>query len=119
MKVVWTATAVAPHAGDERSRRQGSSGTVQHTPLEGEEELVSQDDYELDVDQLEEAALAILSLTLHDGRRVWKALDWGLMDRLHERGWISDPKSKAKSVVLSDEAKEVAARVLRERFAKR
>ena len=25
------------------------------------------------------------------------------MDRLHKKGWISDPKSKAKSVAMTDE----------------
>ncbi len=38
---------------------------------------------------------------------------------MHERGWISDPRSKAKSVVMSDEAVELADRILRERFARR
>jgi hypothetical protein len=36
-------------------------------------------------DRLAEAALAILSLTLHDGGRVWKGLDWDLMDLLQEK----------------------------------
>ncbi len=36
---------------------------------------------EIDQDKLAEAALAILSLTLHGGR-VWKGLDWDLMDLL-------------------------------------
>jgi hypothetical protein len=31
---------------------------------------------DIDTDKLAEAALAILSLTLHDGGRVWKGLDW-------------------------------------------
>lgn len=35
---------------------------------------------EFDSDKLAEAALALLSLTLHDDGRVWKALDWDLMD---------------------------------------
>jgi hypothetical protein len=36
--------------------------------------------------KIEETALALLSLTLHDGNRVWKGLDWDLMDRLRARG---------------------------------
>jgi hypothetical protein len=36
--------------------------------------------HELDTDKLAEAALAILSLTIHDDGRVWKGLDWDLMD---------------------------------------
>ena len=37
---------------------------------------------EIDSDKLAEVALAILSMTLHDGGRVWKGLDWDLMDLL-------------------------------------
>ena len=35
--------------------------------------------------------------------RAWKSFDWDAMDRLHEKGLISNPASKAKSVVFSDE----------------
>ena len=31
-----------------------------------------------------------------------------LMNQLHEKGWISDPKNKAKSVFLTDEGMELA-----------
>jgi hypothetical protein len=31
-------------------------------------------------------------------------LNWDTLDRLHEKGLISDPKGKAKSVVLTEEA---------------
>jgi hypothetical protein len=30
-----------------------------------------------------------------------KSHDWDAMERLHAKGYISDPKGKAKSVVLS------------------
>lgn len=52
---------------------------------------------ELDTDKLDDAALAILSLTLHDGNRVWKGIDWSITDRLHAKGLIHDPIGKAKS----------------------
>ena len=68
---------------------------------------------ELDSDKLAEAALAILSLTLHDGGRVWKGLDWDLMDLLRERGWILDPRSKAKSLVLTEDGERLAGEFLR------
>jgi hypothetical protein len=48
-------------------------------------------------------ALALMYLTLHDGQRAWKGLDWDVLNHLHEQGFISDPRSRAKSVVLSDE----------------
>ena len=36
----------------------------------------------LNTDKIDDAALAILSLTLHDGDRVWKGVDWHIPDRL-------------------------------------
>jgi hypothetical protein len=71
----------------------------------------------LDHDKLAEAALALLSLTLHGGR-VWKALDWDLMNLLHREGWISDPASKVKSVVLTEEGEALAGELLRKHFGR-
>jgi Domain of unknown function (DUF6429) len=42
-----------------------------------------------------------MSLTLHDSSRAWKGFDWETLDRLYEKGWIENPRSKAKSVVVS------------------
>jgi len=75
------------------------------------------DQTELDEDLLAEAALALMSLTQHDGDRVWKQYPWHITDRLHEKGYISDPKSKAKSVQLTGEGEAHAKRILREQFA--
>jgi hypothetical protein len=36
------------------------------------------------------------------GRRAWKSHGWDALDRLHEKGYTSDPKSKAKSVVMTE-----------------
>jgi len=69
----------------------------------------------LDTQKLCETALALLSLTLHDGR-VWKGLDWNLMDLLFDKGWITDPKSKAESVVLTEEGERLAREFLRKHF---
>jgi hypothetical protein len=66
---------------------------------------------DLDADKLAEVALALLALTLHDERRAWKGLDWGVMNLLQERGWIGDPRGKAKSVVLTDEGLALAERM--------
>lgn len=35
--------------------------------------------------------------------RSWKGYDWETLNRLFEKGMISDPKTKAKSVLLSDQ----------------
>ncbi|HRK95234.1 MAG TPA: DUF6429 family protein [Rhodospirillales bacterium] len=58
---------------------------------------------EIDTDKIDDAILALLWLTLHDGCRAWKGFDWDALDRLHRKGLIDDPVGKAKSVVLTDE----------------
>ena len=74
---------------------------------------------QLDTDRIDDAALALLSLTLHDGCRAWKGFDWTALDRLHQKGLISDPVSKAKSVVFTEEGLREAERLFRELFAVR
>jgi len=73
---------------------------------------------DIDWDRVDDAALALLSLTLHDGGRVGKGLSWDITDRLYEKGYISDPKGKAKSVVMTEDGEERAKRMLRELFGK-
>jgi hypothetical protein len=46
--------------------------------------------------------------------RAWKGHDWETMDRLYSKGLLPDPKSKAKSVALSEEGEKRS----RELFAK-
>ena len=58
---------------------------------------------EIDTDKIDDAVLALLWLTLHDGRRAWKGFDWAALDRLPEKGLIADPANKARSVVLTEE----------------
>ncbi len=36
----------------------------------------------IDTEKIDEAVLALLFLTLHDGSRAWKGLDWDAMNRL-------------------------------------
>jgi hypothetical protein len=71
---------------------------------------------EIDTERVDAAVLALLLLGLHDGRRVWKGFDWDAMERLHKKGFISDPVSKAKSVVLTEEGLREAERLLAEMF---
>ena len=73
---------------------------------------------ELDAEKLAEVALGLLSLTIHDGRRAWKGLDWGVMNLLYERGWIQEPHGKAKSVVLTDTGLALAEKLLLEHFGR-
>ena len=73
---------------------------------------------DVDTDKLAEAAIAILSLTLHDSGRVWKSLDWDLMELLEEKGWIVDARSKAKSVVLTEDGERLAKQFLQRHFGR-
>jgi Domain of unknown function (DUF6429) len=74
---------------------------------------------EIDTDKVDEAVLALLYLTLHDGARAWKGFDWDTLNRLHAKGFISDPVSKAKSVILTDEGRRASERLFTRLFAKR
>jgi hypothetical protein len=57
----------------------------------------------LNTDKIDDAALALLYLTLHDGYRAWKGMDWDVLGRLHDKGLIDDPVGKVKSVVFTEE----------------
>ena len=63
--------------------------------------------------KVDEVVLALLYLTLHDGARVWKFFDWEAMNRLHQKGYISDPVGKAKSVVLTEDGVQEAERLFK------
>ena len=69
-----------------------------HASVEGPEEW--------DENKIDDTVLALLQLTLHDEARAWKGFDFEVMDRLFEKGYIYDPRGKAKSVVLSPEGLE-------------
>jgi hypothetical protein len=73
---------------------------------------------EVDTDKVDEAVLALLWLTLHDGFRAWKGFDWDALDRLHRKGMIEDPKNRAKSVVLTDDGLRQAEELFRRLFAR-
>ena len=63
------------------------------------------------------ALLYLTSFTQSGITRAWKGQDWGVLNRLHEKGLISDPKSKAKSVMLSEDAAKESARLFWKYFA--
>jgi len=69
------------------------------------------------VDEIVLALLYLTSFTQGGITRAWKGQDWDVLNRLHEKGLISDPKSKAKSVMLSEEAAKESARLFQKYFA--
>src|SRR5690242_3281692 len=70
----------------------------------------------INTDAIDEAGLALLYLTLHDRYRAWKGLDWDVLNRLYEKGFICDPVNKAKSVVFTDEGLREAERLFKQLF---
>ncbi len=60
-------------------------------------------------DKIDDTVMALLHLTAFtEGKgefgvtRAWKGHDWDTLDRLHQKGPVSDPKNKNKSVVLTE-----------------
>ena len=54
-----------------------------------------------DKEKVDQATLALMWLVMESdkyGSRAWKGFDWDTLDRLHEKGYISDPKRKTRPV---------------------
>ena len=76
---------------------------------------------EIDYDKIDDCTLALLHLVSSENRygaRAWKAFDWDTMDRLHKKGYISDPKSKAMSIVMSEEGLSRSKELFEKLFSK-
>ena len=73
---------------------------------------------DLDTNKIDDAVLALLYLGLHDEARAWKGFDWDAMNRLHEHGYVTDPRGKAKSVVFTEEGLQRAKHLLEKLFCK-
>lgn len=43
-------------------------------------------------------------------------MDWEVMNRLHEKGHIGNPKSKAKSVHLTEEGSRLSGALFKKHF---
>ena len=76
---------------------------------------------EYDEDKVDEYTLALLYLVTHNrqegyGAKAWKGFDWDTMNRLHEKGLISKPVSRAKSVAMSEEGFKKAEKLFRKHF---
>ena len=70
-------------------------------------------------EKVDEVVLALLHLTtfkLGGGLCAWKGHDWGVLDRLYNKGFIGNPKSRAKSVRLSEEGSRRSEELFRKHF---
>jgi hypothetical protein len=70
----------------------------------------------LDTAAIDDAALDLLYLTLHDHNRAWKGMDWDVTNRLYERGLIDNPANKTKSVVFTEAGLHEAERLFKLHF---
>ena len=71
--------------------------------------------------RIDAAVLALLYQGIFEhhpvmGARSWKSFDWAAMGRLHDKGLISDPASKAKSVLLTETGLREAEAAFRRLF---
>ncbi len=74
-----------------------------------------------DKDKVDQLTLALLFLVTHDrqeglGARAWKGFDWDTMDRLYEKGFITNPASKAKSVAMTEDGFKKSEELFRKHF---
>jgi hypothetical protein len=74
------------------------------------------DAMKIDNERIDDAVPALLHLGLHDECRAWKGFDWTVMNRLYEKGFISDPVNKAKSVGFTDEGLRRSEELFRRLF---
>jgi hypothetical protein len=75
------------------------------------------------LEKIDDAVLALLHLTsFSEGAsefaltRAWKGHDWDALGRLHQQGFITDPKNKNKSVVFTEEGRLRAEVLFRQLF---
>jgi Domain of unknown function (DUF6429) len=76
---------------------------------------------EINEEKVDEMALALLYLTTFkdkSGLRAWKTYSWDVLDRLHQSGYIDDPVTKAKSVLLTEEGVVRSKLLFEKHFAK-
>ncbi len=80
---------------------------------------------EYDKDKVDDVTLALMYLVTFKfdndlpGFSTWKSFDWDTLNRLYEKGFISDPKNKNKSVRMTKEAYEKAEALFDEMFRKK
>jgi len=78
---------------------------------------------EIDLDKLDKDVLALLYLTAFQQRKefpwqAWKGHDWEVLNRLHEKGFIHDPKNKNKSITFTEEGIAESKRLFESKYEK-
>lgn len=74
-----------------------------------------------DTNKINVMVLALLYLTNFEygnSVRAWKGHDWEALNRLYEKGMISNPRSKSKSVALSEKGAKRSKELFEKYFMK-
>jgi len=75
---------------------------------------------EYDKNKVDEMVLALFYLSMfQEGKhrsRAWKSHDWDALGRLHAKGYLSNPKGKAKSVLMTEEGAKRAQELFEKHF---
>lgn len=69
---------------------------------------------------VDEVVLALMNLTTFreaSGFRTWKGHDWEVLNRLHTKGFIGNPKSKSRSVELTEDGRQRSEELFRKHFS--
>jgi len=73
-----------------------------------------------DKEKVDEMVLALLLLTTfkdESGSRTWKGQDWEVMNRLYENGYIDNPKTKARSVEITEKGRQLSQELFGKYFS--
>jgi hypothetical protein len=98
----------APEKSDSRS---GTRNAFRDSPIQNA----------IDTGKIDEAVLALLVLkSFGDGpiTRAWKGHDWECLNRLYEAGFITDPRTKNKSIVFTEDGLQRARECFDRLFSK-
>lgn len=68
--------------------------------------------------KIDEAVLALLGAFEFERGRVWKRIDFAAMDRLYEKGYITNPQGKQESVYLTESGLALAKELAMKHFGK-
>ena len=76
---------------------------------------------EVNEDKVDDMVLALLSLTTFEDKprlRAWKGQSWEVLNRLHRKGYISDPATKTKLVILTEDGAKRSQELFKKYFTK-
>ncbi|YCH20554.1 DUF6429 family protein [Pseudomonas sp. D1-3] len=74
---------------------------------------------EYDDQKISEVVLALLGVFEFENGRIWKRIEFSVMDELFEKGYITDPKGKSESGYLTEEGMQLANNLQKSAFPHR